>query len=132
MPMTNRTVGIQVNTPGVYLNDYYADTCFKGIEVSGPNTLIIINNFSSFWNPAVYNDQNSSPVPYLFYFNNFGKSYNGAHILVSNSVLWNSANIKGQYGFWSNLTDNSGFGLSNVQISKQAENINGIATQFLT
>ena len=131
MPMTNRTVGIQVNNSGVYLNDYYADTCFKGIEVSGPNTLIIMNNFASFWNPGSYNDQNSSPVPYLFYFKNFADSYKGEHILVSNSILWNSANVKGQYGFWSNLTDNSGFGLSNVQISNQAENINGIAKQFL-
>ncbi|MCH9393181.1 glycoside hydrolase family 55 protein [Limosilactobacillus reuteri] len=131
MPMTNRTVGIQVNNSGVYLNDYYADTCFKGIEVSGPNALIIINNFSSFWNPGSYNDQNSSPVPYLFYFKNFADSYKGEHILVSNSILWNSANVKGQYGFWSNLTDNSGFGLSNVQISNQAENINGINRKFL-
>lgn len=131
MPMTNRTVGIQVNNSGVYLNDYYADTCFKGIEVSGPNALIIINNFTSFWNPGSYNDQNSSPVPYLFYFKNFGESYKGEHILVSNSILWNSANVKGQYGFWSNLTDNSGFGLSNVQISNQAENINGINRKFL-
>ena len=131
MPMTNRTVGIQVNTSGVYLNDYYADTCFKGIEVSGPNTLIIINNFGAFWNTEFYNDKNSSPVPYLFYFDNFDKSYKGEHILVSNSILLNGANVKGQYGFWSNLTDNNGFGLSNVQISKQTENINGIATQFL-
>ena len=131
MPMTNRTVGIRVNSAGVYLTDYYADTCFKCVEVSGPNTMIIINNFTSFWNPGSYNDQNSSPVPYLFYFKNFADSYKGEHILVSNSILWNSANVKGQYGFWSNLTDNSGFGLSNVQISNQAENINGIAKQFL-
>ena len=131
MPMTNRTVGIRVNSAGVYLTDYYADTCFKCVEVSGPNALIIINNFNSFWNPGSYNDQNSSPVPYLFYFKNFADSYKGEHILVSNSILWNSANVKGQYGFWSNLTDNSGFGLSNVQISNQAENINGIAKQFL-
>lgn len=131
MPMTNRSVGIQVNAAGVYLNDYYADTCFKGIEVNGPYVLIIINNLNAYWNTAFYNDQNSSPVPYLFYFNNFGKSYNGANILVSNSLLWNSANIKGQLGIWSNLTDNSGFGLSNVKISKNTENINGIATQFL-
>ena len=131
MPMTNRTVGIKVNNTGVYLTDYYADTCFKCVEVSGPNTMIIINNFTSFWNPGFYNDQNSSPVPYLFYFNNFPESYKGEHVLVSNSILWNSANVKGQYGFWSNLSDNSGFGLSNVQISNQAENINGIADEFL-
>ena len=131
MPMTNRTVGIRVNSAGVYLTDYYADTCFKCVEVSGPNTMIIINNFTSFWNPGCYNDQNSSPVPYLFYFKNFADSYKGEHILVSNSILWNSANVKGQYGFWSNLTDNSGFGLSNVQISNQAENINGINRKFL-
>ena len=131
MPMTNRTVGIQVNNSGVYLNDYYADTCFKGIEVSGPNALIIINNFTSFWNPGSYNDQNSSPVPYLFYFKDFPESYKGEHILVSNSILWNSANVKGQYGFWSNLNDNSGFQLSNVKLSTQAANRNGIAKEFL-
>lgn len=131
MPMTNRTVGIRVNNSGVYLTDYYADTCFKCIEVSGPNTMIIINNFTSFWNPGSYNDQNSSPVPYLFYFKDFPESYKGENVLVSNSILWNSANVKGQYGFWSNLSDNSGFGLSNVQLSSKAESINGIADEFL-
>lgn len=131
MPMTNRTVGIRVNSAGVYLTDYYADTCFKCVEVSGPNTMIIINNFTSFWNPGSYNDQNSSPVPYLFYFKDFPESYKGEHVLVSNSILWNSANVKGQYGFWSNLPDNSGFGLSNVQLSNKAESINGIADEFL-
>ena len=131
MPMTNRTVGIRVNSAGVYLTDYYADTCFKCVEVSGPNTMIIINNFTSFWNPGCYNDQNSSPVPYLFYFKDFPESYKGEHILVSNSILWNSANVKGQYGFWSNLNDNSGFQLSNVKLSTQAANRNGIAKEFL-
>ncbi|MDP8002355.1 glycosyl hydrolase family 28-related protein [Enterococcus faecium] len=131
MPMTNRTVGIQVNNTNVYLTDYYADTCFKCIEVGGPNTLIIINNFAAFWNSGFYNDQNSSPVPYLFYFNNFADSYKGDHVLVSNSILWNSANVNGQYGFWSNLSDNSGFGLSNVQLSNKAEGITGIANGFL-
>lgn len=131
MPVANRSVGIQVNNSWVNLNDYYADTCFKAIEVSGSNTLIIINNFSTLWNTKFYNDQNSSPVPYLFYFNNFSESYKGEHILVSNSVLLNSAKVKGQNGFWSNLTDNSGFSLSNVQISMNEKNINGIAQQFI-
>lgn len=132
MPTTNRTIGIQVNNnAGAYLSNYYADTCFKCIEVNGPNTLIIINNFTSFWNHEFYNDKLKSPVPYLFYFNNFPESYKGNHIMLSNSILWNSAQVQGQYGFWSNLKDNSGFGLSNVQISNQAENINGIAKQFL-
>ena len=84
MPMTNRTVGIRVNSAGVYLTDYYADTCFKCVEVSGPNTMIIINNFTSFWNPGSYNDQNSSPGPYRFYFKNFADIYKVEHILVSN------------------------------------------------
>lgn len=131
MPLTNRSVGIRVNNASAYLNDYYADTCFKSVEISGPSPIVVINNLSAFWNPGSYNDKNGSPVPYLFYFKNFADNFNGAHVLVSNSVLNNGANVKGQYGFWSNLTDNSGFGLSNVQISNQAENINGIAKQFL-
>lgn len=131
MPMTNRTVGIQVNNTNVYLTDYYADTCFKCVEVGGPDTLIIINNFAAFWNSGSYNDKNGSPVPYLFYFNDFPETYKGDHVLVSNSILWNSANVNGQYGFWSNLSDNSGFGLSNVQLSNKAEGINGIANGFL-
>lgn len=131
VPMINRTVGIRINTSGVYLTDFYADTCYKCIEIMGPNTLAIINGFSSFWNHDFYNDKNNSPVPYLFYFAGFSGNYNGAHVLLSNSELWNGANVQGQYGFWSNLSDNSGFSLSNVQLSKRAENINGIANKFL-
>ena len=132
MPMVNKTIGIQINNvSGVHLTDYYADTCFKGIEVNGPNVLLIINNINSFWNRWNYNDKNDSPVPYLFYFNKAAENYNGNRILVSNSAILNNANIKGLFGYFSNLDDNSGFSFSNVKISNQAENINGIAKEFL-
>ena len=131
MPMTNKSVGIRTSAGGTYISNFYPDTCARCIEVNSQEALVIVDKMTTFWNPGSYNDKNDSPVPYIFYFKNCPESYNGSNILVSNTVDLNSAKVKGQFGFWSNLNDNSGFQLSNVKLSTQAANRNGIAKEFL-
>ncbi|NME21283.1 hypothetical protein HF865_00865 [Lactobacillus reuteri] len=131
MPETNRSVGIRINSNGNFISNFYPDTAYKCIEFMKQDATVIINHMYTFWNTYSYNDKNRSPVPYMFYFNNVANDYTGGGVILSDSLIWNSANVKGQFGFWSNLQSNTGFSLSNVKISNQTENINGIAKEFL-
>lgn len=131
MPETNRSVGVRINSNGNFLSNFYPDTAYKCVEFIKQDATVIINHMYTFWNTYSYNDKNSSPVPYMFYFNNVSNDYTGGGVILSDSIIWNSANVKGQFGFWSNLKDNGAFSLSNVKISNQTENINGIAKEFL-
>lgn len=131
MPETNRSVGIRINSNGNFLSNFYPDTAYKCVEFMKQDATVIINHMYTFWNTYSYNDNNRSPVPYMFYFNNVSNDYTGWGVMLSDSLIWNSANVKGQFGFWSNLQSNTGFRLSNCKISNKAENINGIAKEFL-
>lgn len=129
-PEENRTVGIRAKGDGTYISNFYPDTCAHCVEVVGKG-LVVINMMNAFWNAYDYNDKANSPVPYLFFFKDVPANHTGGNVFLTNVLDIHGAGVHGQFNFWSNLSDNSGFKLSNVQISTQAENINGIAKEFL-
>ena len=131
MPMTNNSVGLRTSAGGTYVSNFYPDTCAHCVEIVGQKALVIIDKMTTFWNTYNYNDKANSPVPYLFFFKDVPADYTGGNVLLTNVLDIHSAGVHGQFNFWSNLKDNSGFNLSNVKISNQAENIDGIAKEFL-
>lgn len=131
-PEENNSVGIRINNAkGTVISNYYADTCYKCFEISGLDAYTTVSNMMIYFNHDYYNDANESPAPYIYYFKGYSDDYNGYNNFITNMIDWNSARVEGKFGYWSNLKDNSGFGFSNVKISTQAENINGIDKEFL-
>lgn len=131
MPETNQSVGVRINSNGNFLSNFYPDTAYKCVEFMKQDATVIINHMYAFWNKDYYNDNNRSPVPYMFYFNNVSNDYTGWGVILSDSLIWNSANVKGQFGFWSNLQNNAGFKLSNCKISHLAGNLSGIDSNMI-
>lgn len=130
-PEENNTVGIRVKGDGTYLGNFYCDTCAHCVEIIG-KALVVITTMTVFWNAYDYNDKANSPVPYLFYFKDIPDGYAGGNVFLTNVLDIHSAGVHGQFNFWSNLSDNSGFNLSNCKISKQVANTTGISKQFIS
>lgn len=132
MPMTNNSVGLRTSAGGTYVSNFYPDTCAHCVEIVGQKALVIIDKMTTFWNTYNYNDKANSPVPYLFFFKDVPANYTGENVLLTNVLDIHSAGVHGQFNFWSNLSDNSGFNLSNCKISKQVANTTGISKQFIS
>lgn len=129
-PEENNTVGLRVKGDGTYVTNFYADTCAKCVEIVG-KTLVVINTMTAFWNAYDYNDQANSPVPYIFYFKDAPAGYTGSNVVLTNVLDIHSAGVRGQFNYWSNLDDNSGFSLANCKISRKVTGAKGIAEEFL-
>ena len=129
-PEENKTVGIRVKGDGTYISNFYPDTCAHCVEVVG-KALVVINTMNAFWNTYDYNDKANSPVPYIFYFKDAPADYTGSNVVLTNVLDIHSAGVRGQFNYWSNLDDNSGFSLANCKISKKVTGAKGIAEEFL-
>lgn len=129
-PEENNTVGLRAKGDGTYVTNFYADTCAKCVEIVG-KALVVINTMTAFWNAYDYNDQANSPVPYIFYFKDAPAGYTGSNVVLTNVLDIHSAGVRGQFNYWSNLDDNSGFSLANCKISRKVTGAKGIAEEFL-